>query len=174
MRKLLNRPWFVVLLALGAVVFVVRELVPSNPRGPTGPLVAEENPDAAAADADSAAGNALPPAAALKALSIPNTFRDPFAVPPKPSVAAVEVAPDEVVERLQLSAVWTQNQKTFVLLNGQICQPGDEVGRFKVDSATQDGVWVTWGKNREFLGFGGELTVRIQGTPRTPTAVSAL
>lgn len=173
MRKLLNRPWFVALLALGAIAFVGHELLPSRPRGNPQAFV-DPSGDALAAEGEATPGTAMPAAAALKALSIPANLRDPFAVPPKPTAVVAEAAPDEIVERLQLSAIWTQGDKTFVLLNGQICQAGDEVGRFKVDSATQDGVWVTWGKNRELLLFGGELTVRIQSTARTAAAVSAL
>jgi hypothetical protein len=169
MRKLLNRPWFVALLALAAL-FVVSRAVFSGAkvRGTAGPDP-EPTTDSAPADAETAPR--LSVLEALKALGIPATVRDPFALPPKPAEVVADLPGNtvvEVVDKLRLSAVWVQGTAVFLLLNGQICQPGDTVERFTVESADVDGVWVRHASGRSFLAVGRELAV--QSTAPGPAA----
>jgi hypothetical protein len=109
---------------------------------------------------------------ALKALTIPKSvLRDPFAprVHEEAVTAAAEKpgAPD-LVDTLHLSALWTQRGATYSLINDQICQAGDKIGRLKIESATQEGVWVSHWKGRDFISLGGDFILK------TPATVSAL
>lgn len=178
MRKLLNRPWFVALLVLGALAVVVYSL--REPERHFAPPTPEDELAAAPADGEAAGetpATVLATDKALEALPIPRTFRDPFAVPPKPEHAAAAdagPAPVEIVDRLALTAVWTQGAFTFVLLNDRICQAGEKIGRFTIESIVPDGVWVRHDGRRDFVGFGAELTVKSFADPAAAPALSAL
>ncbi|MBK8477546.1 MAG: hypothetical protein IPL39_14970 [Opitutaceae bacterium] len=164
MRKLLNNPWFVAVLALvalGGVAWPV--LFPETsypaPVAHGEPAVVDESAPETSAEGE--APSRLSVAAALKALVIPSTVRDPFALPPKPVVlrpVAVGTAV-EVVERLRLSAVWVQGAAVYLLLNGRICQPGDAVERFTVETAAVEGAWIRHAGARSFLPVGQEWVV---------------
>jgi hypothetical protein len=95
--------------------------------------------------------------------------RDPFA--PRVRVATGS-APAERTEldTLRLSAIWTQGPDTFVVINGRIHQAGDEFAKFKIESANQDGVWISHGKGRDFLALGVDFTLK---TTIAGSAVSA-
>ena len=156
MRKLLNKPWFVGLVALGALLLVVHSIFPEahkpGSRGVSAEIPAEEGA-AAANDAGSQAA-----ATTAKILSVPSRVRDPFAVRVKAETITAAPEPD-LVDTVHLSALWTQNGQTLVLINNRICQGGEEVGRFKIESATPDGVWLTHWNGREFLAIGGKFTL---------------
>jgi hypothetical protein len=188
MRKLLNSPWFVAVLALvalvvvgQAVLFAPKDAVPSAPEaGPQPeaqrpPEAAPSSLEAAPAPAAEGAGHSrLSMAQALKALSHPATVRDPFALPVKPEAAEgnpLGVAVVEVVDRLRLSATWVQGQAVFLLLNGRICQPGDEIERFTVETADVDGAWIRHHGARSFLSVGQELVVKTS-VPAPPSTLS--
>lgn len=108
----------------------------------------------------------LPVAEALEALVIPVKARDPFAARPRPEVVAAPPAEPDLVDRLHLSAIWTQANATLVLINERICAPGDEIGRLKIESATQEGVWVSHWKGRDFVALGAEFVLN------TPASVA--
>ena len=171
MRKLLNNPWFVTLLALAALGFVGWSVLSgSKPPAPVVPDEAIRSEDVAVAEtpSDTALEEGEGPAQlsvaeALKALVIPATLRDPFALPAKPVAARLDQAGGpmvEVVEKLRLSAIWIQGPSVFLLLNGQICQPGEAVDRFTVETASDEGAWIRHAGDRSFLPVGQELVVR--------------
>lgn len=178
MRKLLNRPWFVVLLALVALYGVSDFLFFRGPAENFDVAPAEE-PAEVARDGE-AAGPAplrLAPAAALRALPIPAHPRDLFAPLPKPEAPVVAGKPADVVrvagesvERFLLTAIWTQNQITWVLLNGRICQVGDTVGRCRIETATQEGVWLRHAQGREQVLLGREFLLRSSSNAAPPAA----
>jgi hypothetical protein len=167
MRKLLNNPWVVGALALAALVFVGMPLLPRQS--------AAESTDSSSAVADDGVSldesgeQTLPAGAApsdiavaLKELAITTPLRDPFAARTKAlpaSVIAEQAAVPDSVDTLRLSAIWIQGANTFVLINGAIRQAGDAFSRFKIESATREGVWVTHWKGRDFLSLGSDFTL---------------
>lgn len=173
MKALLSKPWFVVLLALAAVALVANSLWDGGKTTSRGMLTSTD--DSAALPGGEAAteeGAKLPINDALKALGSPKgAVRDPFAQranePEATTIVEKLVAPDWV-DSLHLSALWTQNGATYTLINDRICQPGDKIGRLKIESATQEGVWISHWKGRDFLALGHDFTLR------TPVAVSPL
>jgi len=173
MKKLLNKPWFVAALALAAIAFV-GNAVYQGMRKPAygGGVTALAEPAAPAEGEVAAEGERLPVRDALKALVIPKSgLRDPFAprVHEETISAAMEkiTAPD-FVDTMHLSALWTQSGATFTLINDHICQVGDQIGRLKIESATQEGIWVSHWKGRDFISLGGDFVLT------TPATVSAL
>ena len=165
MRKLLNNPAFVGVLALAALVFVGWSVLAKPdvalPAAPDGDAV-----DAVGAE-DGEAGvdvSNLSIPDALKALSIPALTRDPFAIPAKPENEASssdETAAAETIERVRLSAIWVQGPAVYLLLNGKICTPGDRVGRFTVETAEIAGALIGFPGGSHFLSVGQELAVKI-------------
>jgi len=115
-------------------------------------------------------GVRLPVREALKALTIPKTaLRDPFAPRAREDEAnptETSVAPD-VVDSVHLSALWTQGGATYTLINDRICQVGDKIGRLQIESATQDGVWISHWKGRDFISLGGDFTLRTPALAAT-------
>lgn len=169
MKKLLNKPWFVALLALSAAAFVgnaIWEGMRGNSPAGVGAVA-----DAALPAEGETSGEtpvALPTTDALKALVIPKAVaRDPFALRERAEAAGVAdatvLAPDSV-ETVHLSALWTQRGETFTLINDRICQAGDVIGRLKIESATQEGVWLTHWKGRDFIALGRDFTLRTPAT----------
>lgn len=164
MRKLLNNPWVVGGLALVALAFVGMPLLPKqNPVDSPSPVVDDVRSLEPSDDETLQAGVASSDIAlALKELAIATPLRDPFAARAKavPATLIAEQAsvPDSV-DTLRLSAIWLQGAETFVLINGSICQEGDEFSRFKIESVTREGVWVTHWKGRDFLSMGTDFTL---------------
>jgi hypothetical protein len=172
MRKLLSKPWFVAVIAVVALLLVGHS-VHSAIKGPVHPAMVQSDIVAGAAvEGEAAAGDAeverpqLAAGDALQALSIPRNPRDPFAARPRPEVMAEKPAEPDFEDRVRLSAIWTQNNATLVLINERIYQPGDEVGRVRIESATQEGVWITHWKGRDFLMLGVEF---VLNTPASVT-----
>ena len=158
MRKLLNNPWFVAGMALAALILVARVVWSGGDAAGSG-----DAGSAVVAGTEAGAepeGTArLSDAAILQALPIPRLVRDPFAV--RARIVAVEhpAEPDRV-DSVHLSAIWTQDGQTLVVINDRICQGGDEIGRLKIESATREGVWLTHWRGRDFLSLGGDFTLK--------------
>lgn len=95
--------------------------------------------------------------AAFRMLKASAVGRDPF----EPRHLAL--APP-VLDTLHLSAIWTENGDTLVLVNDRILRPGDAVGRVKIESASQDGVWVVHWRGRDFISLGGTFTLSTPAT----------
>jgi hypothetical protein len=168
MRKLLNNPWVVGALALAALAFVGMPLLPRQSAGGSPDSQSSVVVDDAVS-VDETGEETLPAGAApsdialaLKELAITTPLRDPFAARIKtlPASVIAEQAPvPDSVDTLRLSAIWIQGANTFVLINGAIRQAGDAFSRFKIESATRDGVWVTHWKGRDFLSLGTDFTL---------------
>jgi len=174
MKKLLNKPWFVGTLALAALLLVghsVWDGLKGNAVGRSGSAEVLAGTSAAPENETATEGNnKLSVRDALKELMIPKIVsRDPFAQRHRgeiETVVAAKVIAPALVDTLHLSALWTQGGETYSLINDRICQVGDEIGRLKIESASQDGVWVTHGKGRNFISLGGDFILK------TPAAVS--
>lgn len=171
MRKFLNKPWVVAVLGIAALLIAAQSFLFQG--GGTGSPGSP--PPAGRAKAPAPAGIPAAPSApltindALKAVGIPEAPRDPFALYKR--VEAPLHAPGEpaAVETVRLSAIWTQNGETFVLVNGKILQAGDNIGRLKIESTTQEGMWVRHWKGRNFMSLGATFTLITPVTqPATP------
>ena len=161
MKKLLNKPWFAAVLAAAALLLVGRAVL-SGPRAPAYADAAAPAVAPAESETVPAPAAPLPVKDALQALFIPAILRDPFALRARvdnTATAAAKAELPDLVETVHLSALWTQDGATYVLLNGRVCQAGEEVGRIKIESATQEGVWVTHWKGRNFITLGGDFTL---------------
>lgn len=178
MRKLLNKPWFVALLALAAVAFVWNALRPKTLVGTAvaaaSPTTAAPEPvaeDSSAAASVSSPGNSIEEA--LKAVASTVKARDPFAVRVKasaPESTAEETKAPDLVDTVRLSAIWTQEGRTYLLINGQIHEVGDELSRVRIESATTDGVWLAHWKGRDFLALGADFTLVTPARKSMPVA----
>jgi len=169
-RKLLNKPWFVALLAIGAIVFVTMSVLdqgnsrrPRARRAPPPPAAAVE-PAAAAIDPDTGEAvvggtTTVSVPETLAALVFPASIPDPFAhrettvVAGEPEPAAGPVAPDQV-DAITLTAVWRQGQVALALVNDRILRAGDTIGRLTIDEVAIEGIWVSHWKGRDFVAFG--------------------
>jgi hypothetical protein len=164
MRKLFNNPWFVGVLAAGALLFVGQSVVTKAFSRRPGVLqvAAAEAMAQAPAVAEPVAASAAPVTidSVLKELSSTAAARDPFGVPAKAEApAAAKPEQPDLVDTVHLSAIWTQGGETLVLINDTILSAGDDIGRIKVETATQDGVWLTHWKGRDFVALGGSFTL---------------
>ena len=173
MRKLLNNPWIVAALALAAAAFVGQSLWPR--RIVAGLAVVPAAASAAetpTADQPAAGGVAVLSAEELLALTGPATRRDPFAPGAKSvaALAAIEKARPDLLDTVHLTAVWSQDGAIYAVINGSIVQPGDAIGRLKLESATTDGVWLVHWKGRDHLELGGDFTLH---TPAASPAALA-
>jgi hypothetical protein len=167
MRKYLNNPWIVTALALGAVAFVWSSLRPA--RGGQvaqtvesgGSLVEEVTTDASAPTEFAA----MSIEQALNAVALTSLPVDPFA--PRKSAAPLslteEPAVPDFVDTVKLSAIWTQEGRTYVVINDTIHEAGDEISRIRIESATQHGVWVAHWKGRDFVALGDDFTLVTPG-----------
>jgi hypothetical protein len=164
MRKLLNKPWFVVLLALVAVLAVGQSLLDLGKRPGAGYAAAGSDETAPEDSGDSAAE--APPQTlreALASLTIPEILPDPFL--PRASIARATQAGEpatiepDILETVRLSAIWKQDGDLLLLLNGRIYHAGETLGRLKIDAASLDGIWLSHWKGRDFLPLGGTFTL---------------
>ena len=179
MKKLLNNPWFVGALALAAIAFVAHSLIPAN-GGLATTMVVEETGAEAAAGEDSGqatATNAGSVRDAIKELQNgTQSSRDPFT--PRAKFAAAVVAqaektlPPDLIETVRLTALWTQQGETYALINDRVCRVGDKIGRLTLQSATQDGVWMTHWNGRDFIGLGKAFTLTTPGLKAAALSIS--
>jgi hypothetical protein len=173
MKKLLNNPWFVGALALAAVAFVARTLIPARAGVPVAEIV-DSGEMASSEVVTPSAGGAGDIQDALKEISVTPNARDPFS--PRAKAAAVQTIVEktplpDIVETIRLTALWTQDGATYALINDRIQCVGDKVGSLTVEKVTQDGVWVTHWKGRDFLGLGASFTLT---TPALKAAALSL
>lgn len=159
MRKLLNNRWFVTAMALLAVALVWSSLRTSDSSATTFTAsVAEPVVDPTVTEQPLPSGELATTSNQdiLKQLKVSKSFRDPFAshnTQTAATVESVEPQPDQL-DTIHLTGIWTQNGATLLLLNERVTQVGDTIGRFTIESATQDGVWLTHWKGRDFLAVG--------------------
>lgn len=169
MRKLLNKPWFVGLMALSALLIGVRTIFPES--HPAAPIAASNELPSDEGDATTKDPANLDAETATKLLSVSSRVRDPFAVRPKAETIAEAPQPD-FVDTVHLSAIWTQEGQTLVLINNRICQGGEEIGRLKIEATTPDGVWLTHWNGRDFLKMGGNFTLNTPAKNALSAAAS--
>lgn len=174
MRKLLNNPKVVAVLAIVAVGFVgysVYSQMPGRTRrakaqaAAVAPTVAPNvavAPSVSSATPAAAAPSLVQLYRSIDVLTFASAARDPFALPLKPAGEAplVKTVEREIEETVRLTATWSQAGNTWVLINGKIFRPGDAVGRMTIESATRDGVWVSHWRGREFVAIGQKLTLK--------------
>lgn len=166
MRKLLNNPKVVAVLALGAAG-AVGFTVWSETRPATYARVAPTATAAPAFPEAEAATGADPAApldrdwAALTAL-LQKPARDPFILR-RPIVedlsAGAEELPD-LEESLLVSAIWTQTGRSLALVNGRIQAEGDRVGRVAISRITRDGVRVSHWRGEDLLTVGQPFVLK--------------
>ena len=163
MRKWLNNPWFVTAMSVLAIGLAWSSLRPaSSGRHQTAASFSEpittsiEQPLP-----DGAAPASVSPDEALKQLVAPKTSRDPFATRAVQTAAVVDTVelPDSV-DTAHLSAVWSQNGATLLLVNDRMSKVGDTFGRLTIESATQNGIWLTHWKGRDFLAVGKTFVLK--------------
>jgi hypothetical protein len=178
MRKLLNKPWFVAVLAVGAVVLCIwslrDQLGGTRRRAPRPADVTVPRPAIAAteeAEGTSAADDAVRPPidAVLEAIVYPEKIPDPFARGETTIVAGQEEPesgppPPDERETVRLSGVWTQGAARLAVLNNRIVQSGDRIGRLTVDEIQVDGIWVSHWRGRDYVPFGDEFTLVTPGS----------
>lgn len=171
MKKLLNKPWFVAVLAIAAVALIAQTLLDQGPARPRASAVdsAGEMDEYVEEDA-TVEPVARSLAEVVKALPIPDSIPDPFS-PRGVRRTAVEDGPKETVpdetETVHLSAIWEQDGSAYILINGRICRPGDAIGRITIQSVEREGVWLAHWKGRSFLTLGNDFTLV---TPASPAA----
>jgi hypothetical protein len=163
MRKLLNKPWVVALLALAAVGFVVHTLMSQmGGYSSSGTAVDEAAPEPEY-DAGASGPARRSAAEALRDLAITPATRDPFIPRSKPEsvvpVAAEKTPEPDIVETVKLTALWIQSGTTYLLINDKVVKPGESIGRLTLEAATPDGVWLTHWKGRDFLSIGSTFTL---------------
>jgi hypothetical protein len=160
----LNNRWLVTGLSLLAMALVARAMLSSSPGGISAPV---RGAVILPATAEPAEANAPAPdreAARVPAVAV--AARDPFAVRPRVSSAP------PVVDTAHLSALWTENGETLVLVNGRILHAGDAVGRMTIESATQEGVWVAHAHGRDFIALGGTFVLTSPAVDPAAVALS--
>jgi hypothetical protein len=165
MRKLLNNPWFVTVVAVVALLLLGNSLRSARTGQGFGFATAANPTGGGTSSAVGEMGEGEVPVNmaaqdALQALPVPARVSDPFA-PRARHEQEPEKAPEpDQVDRVHLTAIWTQNDATLVLINDRICQAGDEIGRIKIDTTAQEGVWVSHWKGRDFINLGDEFELR--------------
>jgi hypothetical protein len=162
MRKWLNNPWFVTamsVLAIGLAWSSLRPTQSSHHRAaasyaePIAPAIEQPPSDSAT--------TSVSPEEASKQLVAPKTSRDPFAARTVQTAAVVETieVPDSV-DTAHLSAVWSQNGATLLLVNNRMSKVGDTLGRLTIESATRNGIWLTHWTGRDFLTVGKTFVLK--------------
>ena len=165
MRKLLNNPKVVAVLALGAlgtVGFTVwSEMKPPAPRSARVAQVASTEEASAVPDSSPSLGEADGVGLNSLAALVAKPKRDPFAVRRmSETVTEAEAELPDTEETVQLSAVWTQEGAQLVLLNGRICRVGETVGRLSIDRITREGVWLKHWKGSDFVKVGSRFVLK--------------
>jgi hypothetical protein len=173
MRKLLNKPWFVSALALTACAVVWNSVRPGHNTVVTAGMEEAATATAETAENTTTASTAgMPMDEILKGLTAGLVPRDPFAARPREMATSLREQPTvpDFVDTLKLSAIWTQEGRTFVIINGQIHQVGDEISRIKIESASLDGVWLAHWKGRDFVTLGSNFTLVTPSRRSMPVA----
>lgn len=181
MRKLLNKPWFVAIMAVAAIAFVANAVM-NQSRKPQYTAYDGTYDDSEYADDYDESGDT-----SLNKNSDISSIREALAVlvagreesPPDPfddekakliAMGDSNEPPQEQMAIL-LSAIWSQGSQTLALVNGQIVTTGDSVGDLTIESTTIDGIWVTHPNGRDFVPIGQEFTwiVPLQSRGSNPT-----
>ncbi|MDX2186322.1 MAG: hypothetical protein SFV32_05280 [Opitutaceae bacterium] len=170
MRKWLNNPWFVGLLACFALAFCVWSLRDQLGLHALGGA-AEATP--VATDETSSTADA-PSVAVAQAVALGN-IREIFPVgrssEEEPAAPTAEVT--EKSETFVLSAVWSQGPIVIAVINGRECIAGDALGSVTIESVSTDGVWLQHWKGRRFLNLGQSLSLTTLKAPPATLATQS-
>jgi len=172
MRRLLNKPWFVAILAIAAIGLVCMQTLDLGGTRSVVPIEESYEEEMADGTLEQPADAAL--FALLSTYTPSESLRDPFAVRAKPSAdrVVVEVAPPPK-EAFRLSAVWVQGGSTLAVLNGRICSPGETLGQLTLESVNPTGVWVLHAHGRDFVSVGQEILLSPANQPLPPAPLLA-
>lgn len=164
MKKLLNNPWVVGVLAMGAVLLVARTVLRAMSPGFVSSASASTDFEWDDSESEADENQTLSDAASIRQVvldvALPTEIPDPFVnrsrikETPTPEIESVEEA-----DRIKLSAIWEQGGEMLLLLNGRIFRVGDTLGRVTIESASLDGIWLTHWNGRDFVPLGGEFTL---------------
>ncbi len=176
MKKLLNNPVAVGLLALTALVTGFWPQIKANlaARNHRPPPAAPAPGEAAALEAAVGPGDAGSLSRQLRQIFEKNTFapsgRDPFTFHEEKvvAVAAPEAPAARETLSIQLAAIWMQEGASLALLNHQIAITGDKVGFIQVAEISPDGVWLLQTGTRVFLHLGEQHTFEQSTEPSAP------
>jgi len=160
MKRWLNSPWFVAVLCGVATYFVVQSIFDlTGPARPVArPAMTDEiyDPHEASPELIEALGSIDE---ALARLNVPANPRDPFDSAPTATTAVATLAAPETVETLRLSAIWEQGSSLLLVINNRVRTVGEHIGPVLIESATMDGVWLSYEIGREYLPFGGVVSL---------------
>ena len=159
MKKLLRNPWFAAALAVLAILLVGKNLL-GNTLGTVMWAAPPANDSVTADPSQAPLKTAEPAKRILERLSLRIPPRDPFSDSSRPVKGPEPVAAPEVVDHVHLSALWSQHGHTMALINGQIHQSGERVGRIQIAELNQDGALVDDGTGRTLIPLGGDFASR--------------
>jgi hypothetical protein len=177
MKKLLNKPWFVAVIAAIAIVLVANAVMEQGKNSHHAAAYDESYEDTGTYDEyeDTSDQPGSEPSdlssirRALEALAttskeIPS---DPFDDDSAEIIAtAVSSEPESEEMAIHLSAIWVQGDQILVLVNNHIHTAGDRIGDLTIESTTIDGIWVTHPKGRDFVAIGKSFTWIIPSQSR--------
>ena len=161
MRKLLNNRWFVAALAIAALAFVWSSLRTPASAGRVAAVPAETASPAPEETIPNDTAVATP-LQALKLLPAPKAPRDPFAIraADEPIAQVDTTEQPDFVDTANLTGIWTQNGASLLVVNNRISQIGDTIGRLTIESADQQGIWLTHWKGRTYLAIGKSFVLK--------------
>jgi len=173
MRKLLNKPWFVAVMALIAIALVASSVmrpdkdsrhVADNPDDVYGSFTYTDQYDEPSDELEPCGTDISAVRRALAAMvttdeEIPS---DPFDDDSAELVAEAGSG-DSSPTRMDvyLSAIWAQGDQTFVLVNNLICVAGDTLGDLTIESTSIEGIWVAYPDGHDFIPLGRKFTWMI-------------
>jgi len=183
MRKLLNKPWFVAVMAVAAIAFVAKAVIDINrkPQYTANQDAYEETEYGYWSDEYDEPGDPSPTddseitsireALAALVATPENPPSDPFDDEAELIAKGESSEPEQEQMAIHLSAIWAQGSQTLVLINDRIFTVGDSVGDLTIESTTIDGIWVTHPNGRDFVPVGREFTwiVPLQSRGSNPT-----
>jgi len=186
MKKLLNNPWVVGLLAALAIVFVTHTAMKDDGYDYASGDSWDETEDWSEEEADSYGETSAPANGtsiweALDALTPSTPPTDPFSHRPA-NVLVGTTAEEETTAPLvsvHLSAIWKQGEQTLLLVNDRIHASGDTVvelavGDLSIESASLDGIWLSHPAGQHFLSLGNTFNWDTAGHTEAPNPTLAL
>jgi len=139
------REWLILTVALGLLGLVVvfrvsRNRSPITDLLPPAGAIPERNAHIASRPFETMDTNQL---ITMTARWMAAAGVDPFGRPLVSPTAKVSTDPFAGLDQLQVTAVWRQPGRQLAVINGQIVEVGESVGRFRLEQCDADGVWLT-------------------------------
>lgn len=181
MKKLLNKPWFVAVMAVIAIAFAANAVMEQR-KGPRYAAYDDSYEDSGYYEeyedtSDQPESEPSDPSSIRRALeALVTTSKDlpsnPFDNDSAEIIAMIESSEPESEEMaIHLSAIWAQGDQVLVLINNHIHTAGDRVGDLTIDATTINGIWVTHPNGRDFISIGKTFTwiIPAQSRDTNPT-----